>query len=420
MATRPTDQPLSLKAAYAAAERQREALERGVLPAGATDPAAAAASALAAYEHCAARAAALALFSPNESADDIATAHLPYLLLPFRIAELVQRLPATQPGDQRGGGGGGPFGGFDPAVRRGLLRRARDAYERFLHQLDTTVDADATALAGGGGTDPAARRAAKIANLQAEQALRNRLEAQRQRQAAARAHYRRRRRQAATNNDEDEENGTSDAPRGHDRDNNEGDDDDNDDDDDDDDDSEEARALYLAELAHGAHLAFQGLEGLNREDALLAQAPPPDARRGTATTMGGLGDGRQRQGGVAENGYSDRLDNVGRGAVVGGPLLTAEGKPRQPFTIVGRRADLAKTVFRPGHNLPTMSIDEYLAEERRRGNVIEGGGPNSGQAPEPEDEDDMDKADAETMKARAWDEFTEANPRGAGNTLNRG
>ena len=66
-----------------------------------------------------------------------------------------------------------------------------------------------------------------------------------------------------------------------------------------------------------------------------------------------------------------------------------------------------------------MSIDEYLAEEKRRGGIIEGGGEQSGIAPEP-DEDDFDRADQETMKAREWDEFKEENPRGSGNTLNRG
>lgn len=66
-----------------------------------------------------------------------------------------------------------------------------------------------------------------------------------------------------------------------------------------------------------------------------------------------------------------------------------------------------------------MTIDEYLEEERRRGGIIEGGGPASAVRPEP-DEDNMAKADEETMKARAWDEFTEANPKGSGNTLNRG
>jgi len=66
-----------------------------------------------------------------------------------------------------------------------------------------------------------------------------------------------------------------------------------------------------------------------------------------------------------------------------------------------------------------MTIDEYLEEERKRGGIIEGGGPQSATRPEV-DEDDMDKADEETMKARAWDEFKEANPKGSGNTINRG
>jgi hypothetical protein len=51
--------------------------------------------------------------------------------------------------------------------------------------------------------------------------------------------------------------------------------------------------------------------------------------------------------------------------------------------------------------------------------MIDGGGEQSGRPTEP-DEDNLDKADAETMKAREWDEFTEANPKGSGNTINRG
>jgi len=66
-----------------------------------------------------------------------------------------------------------------------------------------------------------------------------------------------------------------------------------------------------------------------------------------------------------------------------------------------------------------MSIDEYLEEERKRGGIIEGGGEASGIIPEP-DEDDYEKGEQETYKARAWDEYVEANPKGSGNTLNRG
>lgn len=118
--------------------------------------------------------------------------------------------------------------------------------------------------------------------------------------------------------------------------------------------------------------------------------------------------------------YSERLDGPLSQLLQrarGGPLLSKSGKPLQPFTLMDKRTDLQQGVFRSGHNLPTMTIDEYLEEERRRGGILEGGTRN--EVPEP-DEDDLDKADEETMKARAWDEFKEDNPRGSGNTLNRG
>ena len=87
--------------------------------------------------------------------------------------------------------------------------------------------------------------------------------------------------------------------------------------------------------------------------------------------------------------------------------------------LLDQRQKFRDGVFRPDHSLPTMTIDEYLEEEKRRGGMIKGGGEQSG-IPEVVNEDDLEKADAETMKAREWDEFTEQNPKGSGNTLNRG
>lgn len=125
---------------------------------------------------------------------------------------------------------------------------------------------------------------------------------------------------------------------------------------------------------------------------------------------------------LSRDAYSDRLDaplsqlmQGGRG----GPILSKDGKPLQPFVLLDSRQRLQQGVFRPGHNLPTMSIDEYLEEEKRRGGIIEGGGAQSGIPPEV-DEDDLKQADIDTMKAREWDEFKEAHPKGSGNTLNRG
>jgi len=125
---------------------------------------------------------------------------------------------------------------------------------------------------------------------------------------------------------------------------------------------------------------------------------------------------------VRSDGYSERLEGPGTMAGLGrrgGPLLSSRGKPLQPFTLTDKRTQLQQGVFRPDHSLPTMSIDDYLEEERRRGGIIDGGGNADAPQPEP-NEDNLDEVDAATMKAREWDEFVEANPKGAGNTLNRG
>jgi len=163
----------------------------------------------------------------------------------------------------------------------------------------------------------------------------------------------------------------------------------------------------LTNIRFYAHLAFQSLESIAQELQILALAPPapPPGTEAAASDYRALN-------GAADK-YSDRLDPpisqlLARGKV--GPILNKDGKPLRPFTLLDNREQLRKGVFRPGHNLPTMTIDEYLEEERRRGGIIEGGGEASGVRPEL-DEDNYEKADQETMKARAWDEFTEANPK---------
>jgi immunoglobulin-binding protein 1 len=149
-----------------------------------------------------------------------------------------------------------------------------------------------------------------------------------------------------------------------------------------------------------------------QESVILSQArsDPQDSRTFSDSRESNRSD---------PNGYSERLDASPSQLRSGGPLLSKEGKPLQPFTITSKRSQLRQGVFRPGHTLPTMTIEDYLEEEKRRGGIIDGGGENQTPAVEP-DEDNMELADQETMKARAWDEYTEANPKGSGNTLNRG
>lgn len=147
---------------------------------------------------------------------------------------------------------------------------------------------------------------------------------------------------------------------------------------------------------------------------ILALAPTS----APSTTEQTPADARLRNGGMIDDSYSERLDSAfvnGKG----GPILSKDGRPLRPFTLLDTRQRLQQGVFRPDHNLPTMTIDEYLDEEKRRGGIIEGGGEQSGIRPQI-NEDDLDRADEETIKARAWDDYKDENPRGAGNTMNMG
>ncbi|KAI0541574.1 TAP42-like family protein [Xylaria digitata] len=353
------EEPRTLKSAFQEAERRRLAIEGQTYQEDVT-------AVRQSYEECIQIIDKIALFSTNESLEDIATSDLPYLLVLYHIAELLQKVSTSSPLD-----------------RKSILSSAREAYERFLYLLDSysilsiqdsKLFEEYTEHPASFSTistkDPNARRNAKIANFKAEKELKRKLEYMR-------------------NSSRYIEDGG---------------------------DEEAVRELHLANIALSVHMTFQGLESINREMEVLVHAPIPLIPQHTTMEE----DERRRKESISNENNSEKLDAPLRlQAGFKGPLLSKEGKPLRPFTLVGNRQELQNGVFRPGHNLPTMSIDEYLEEERRRGGIIEGGGEASGRQPEP-DEDNMEKADVETMKAREWDEFKESNPRGSGNTINRG
>ena len=313
------------------------------------------------YEQCLIIADRISLFSPNESLEDIGTADLQYLLLDYRIAELVLRINTRE--------------------RKANLQRSQQSYEQYLKQLDNYdmlskndaalleqyQDAPST-FSTASTSDAAARRETKIRRFKEEKALKQKLE------------YMQRNPTILQNDDS------------------------------------VYRELQLTNIAYCTHQTFQSLESIAQELHILSMAPPsppPDTAQIPSDT-------RERNGrGV--DGYSERLDSSLSHLSAGmrGPLLDSKGKPLRPFTLTSKRQEFQDGVFRPDHSLPTMSIDEYLEEERKRGGMIDGGGPQSQVRPQV-DEDDMDAADRETMKAREWDEYVEANPKGSGNTLNRG
>lgn len=325
-------------------------------------------SAVQLYEECLVIADRISLFSPNETLEDISSSDLQYLLLRYRLAELILRINGSI------------------ADRKANIIKAQKSYEDFLKQLDNydmlsksdaamleAYEESPSTFSTAATADAATKREIKIRRFKEEKELKQKLE------------YLSRNPTALANDDA------------------------------------AYRDLQLASIAYAVHQTFQALESIAQELHIISLAPPPDPRNRGPGQGDIPNDIRERGGRSTKDTYSERLDAPPGHLSAGlrGPLLDSKGKPLRPFTLTSGRQELQAGVFRPDHSLPTMSIDEYLEEERRRGGIIEGGGPASGIRPQV-DEDDMEAADAATMKAREWDEFTEANPKGSGNTINRG
>ncbi|KAF3401370.1 hypothetical protein DPV78_005213 [Talaromyces pinophilus] len=351
-----TDQPQSLKELLQTAKAQKQSIEHSAEP-NSDAYRQEVSETINKLQECQRLISQLSLFSSNEGLEDVSTANLQFLTVDYLLAEVVQRTSSTD--------------------REPVLRRALGEYEKFLTRLDDyrllsdrdrklfeqyTENPARFSLASK--NDAANRREVKVARFREEKELKQKLEYFTQNESRLQS------------------------------------------------DDVATRKLYLAEISLYTHQTFQSLDMIAQELDMLSQmrnAPPVSALQN---------DPRSRE--TDKNNYSERLDAPLSQLLKGGrsgPLLSKAGKPLQPFTLTNKRTALQQGVFRPGHNLPTMSIDEYLEEERRRGGILEGG--TSNEMPEP-DEDDLHKADEETMKARAWDEFKEDNPRGSGNTLNRG
>ena len=166
--------------------------------------------------------------------------------------------------------------------------------------------------------------------------------------------------------------------------------------------------LMLLIVLHALRTA-NALESLLQEKELLQAPPMPEAPDAPTDTTW-------------------RLDPSWTSPASDAPLLSESGRPLRPFTIIPKREQLKSEVFRPSHRLPTMSIDEYLEEETRRGRIL----PSTDKdAPTPraqrqvESEQDgtrtADEAEeAARQEANYLDAYTESHRCGEGNTMNRG
>ncbi|KAI9316838.1 TAP42-like protein [Dichotomocladium elegans] len=291
----------------------------------------------------------LAMFSANEIVDDINPHELRFLLIPGYLGDLTLRITDRS------------------TSRRSILEKAKAYFNTYLstcedHQLMSKADLEVYKQQQQQSLCKAALPAAqqrqqKIEQYKREKAIQNRIRELRDQLDAA----------AAAGDDDVE------------------------------------RDWVLALIDLQVMKALQQLRAIDQELVMVKEMESIEEDRRRMKSSGDNTAGRVR---LDNNNGSSRA-NWGRDK----PLLSRDGRPLQPFVITNKRQAIKDQVFRPGHALPTMTIEEYLQQEDERGNIIRGGGEPPA---EKEEIDDNDHAaqDAETIRKREWDEFVEANPKG--------
>ncbi|KAF8236299.1 serine/threonine protein phosphatase PP2A-associated protein [Tricholoma matsutake] len=352
------------------------------------------------------RIAGLSLFSPNEVLEDISTRDLVYLFVPYVCAEIRGRVRTTEREERM--------------VSLDQTQKDLHAFLSYLEDYEIVPEEERALYKQKASmiADPAKKREVKIKQYQKEKLLRVRIEEVRKR----RGQFPFRSDSASSDFDlissllpSPSRSYSSTAP-----------DDDEEPDSETDDILREATILLLRLCYAQAHCQ---LESMERELELLRTAPPSPSR--SSRTDDRRGKARESENDMWKLDASQ--SNMGLGGT--GPLLDSSGKPLRPFTILpagaADRARFQGQVFGPGHNLPTMSIDQYLQIERERGNILSGGGPASRAEPTSSEqlalEAEMDgtregeeKVEQKRLKDENWARYTDENPRGAGNTMNRG
>lgn len=84
--------------------------------------------------------------------------------------------------------------------------------------------------------------------------------------------------------------------------------------------------------------------------------------------------------------------------------------------MVNIRAQYQNQVFKPGHILPTMSIEELAERELADALERQAKDEQMKQQREEEDPDSEEVLERERMKVSAMDDWKDYNPKGAGNT----
>ncbi|KAI5568450.1 hypothetical protein BDE02_12G015500 [Populus trichocarpa] len=346
----------------------------------------------------------LGLFSSNETKEDISTTNLKYILVPFYLAELAEKI--TQ----------------DDRIQ--ILKASQAKLKEFLsfcEAIELVPEEELQASSQGAPNTFVDRRALKIARYKRQRAAEAKLEEIKEWKE------RRGRSTKAAAVSTPVEAGEEDVL---------------------DDDGEEEREAWITTISLAICKAIDLLEMLKKEEEMLLAVKERQLKEGGKAFSQTILDERAKK---AENWHRDAAVKA-RYTQPAQPITCAtfaqdvlEGRAKVsqahdhkhvpitfgPASLVGgsltsERERMRAQVFQPGHRLPTMSIEEAGLKEmeimnkwqERNAELMEEANsawykdnPKSKLSEEDDDEDD----DAAVQKARAWDDWKDDHPRGAGN-----
>lgn len=175
-------------------------------------------------------------------------------------------------------------------------------------------------------------------------------------------------------------------------------------------DEEMYRNLLIMKLKSLSYSAFNDIEQILYEIELLQNFVK------MAPIENFQSDKKDQSTNADPTGFTERLETIDK------PILSESGKVLRNFTLVNKRQQLQDKVKGYGQYGPTMTVEEFLQHEFESGKVLQGGEEELKQEQQrkEDNEDNYEYNDRETYKAREWDEFKENNPKGSGNTMNRG
>ncbi|KAK1629023.1 hypothetical protein QYE76_003338 [Lolium multiflorum] len=339
----------------------------------------------------------LGLFSSNETKDDVSTANLKYLLVPYYLGEMTEQVEQED--------------------RIPVLKAAQDHLKEFISTCEALelVPENELELSRQGRPETAAnRREQKVARFRRQKAAETKLQEIRERKERRGRSLRAAALSAPIEAGEE---------------------------DDFEDGGEEEREAWLATISLALCKAFDLVDMLKKEEEMLLAVKERKEKDGGAFAREMLDERTQKAEAWHHNAasrapYSKPANPITCATfaqdVIEGRASVSQAHDHKhqpmifgPASLIGggltsERERMAAQVFQPSYRMPTMSIEEAgLTEMKIMEEWQESTAKIIKEATSSWHKDDTSRAeddeDAEEEKARAWDDWKDENPRGAGN-----